>query len=311
MKFSEKKYSDRTICKIESETGMGMMTSYTVFPGIEIIYNDFHDHACFDSDSKRSDLIEINHCLRGRFECEFKDNKMLYIGEGDFAVNPFSNQIRKASFPLGFYQGITVLIDLPDASNSVNQLLGDISVDLHSVKQKLCPDEGCFYLRSNQTIDHIFSELYNVDSEIQNGYFKVKVLELLLSLGSNKIISAREPKKYYEKALVEVVKEAQQYLTDNLAEHITIEMLMSKYDVGRTLFLNCFKEVYGLPVYAYMKQYRMNAAAVSLCRGDQDIAVIASLFGYQSASKFSQAFREEFRILPSEYRKTKGMLSFV
>lgn len=310
MIFHKEKDLDKTIYTVKSQTGHGMMTSYTVFPGIELIYNDFHDFACFESDSSRSDLIEINHCLKGRFECEFKNNKMIYIGEGDFAVNPYSNQIHQASFPLGFYQGITVLIDMPKAAGIVNELLDDISIDLYMLRQKLCTGGDCFYLRSNQTIDHIFSELYDVDSEIQKGYFKIKVLELLLFLGSQKIVSAGEPKKYYDKALVDIVKQAQKYLTENLSEHITIEALVSRFSVGRTLFLNCFKEVYGLPIYAYMKEYRMNAAAVLLSQSSQDIAVIADCFGYQSASKFAQAFREVFGVLPSEYRKTKGHYPF-
>lgn len=310
MKFLKEKILDKTIYTIESKTGNGMMTSYSVFPGIELIYNDFQDYSCYESDSSRSDLIEINHCLKGRFECEFKNSKMIYICEGDFAVNPFSNEIRHASFPLGFYQGITVLIDMPKAAGSVNELLDDISIDLYMLRQKLCDGGDCFYLRSNQTIEHIFSELYDVDSEIQKGYFKIKVLELLLFLGSQKIMAAREPKKYYEKALVDVVKQAQSYLTENLSEHITIEALILKFGVGRTLFLNCFKEVYGLPVYAYMKEYRMNAAAVLLSQSNQDIAVIADSFGYQSASKFAQAFREIFGLLPSEYRKRKGHYPF-
>lgn len=310
MKLSKQVLPDRIIYTIRSQTGSGMMTSYPVFAGIELIYNDFHDYACFEADSSRSDLIEINHCLKGRFECEFADHKMLYIGEGDFAVNPYSNQIHQASFPLGFYQGITVLIDMTKAGGAVNRLLEDVSIDLGRLWQKLASGQACFYLRANQTIEHLFSELYDVDAQIQKGYFKLKVLELLLCLGSDKIMALREPKKYYEKALVDVVKAAQAYLTDNLAEAITIQSLVAKFGVGRTLFLNCFKEVYGLPVHAYMMQYRMNAAAVLLSQTNQDIVVIANSMGYQSASKFAQAFQGVFGILPSVYRRQKGHYPF-
>lgn len=80
------------------------MTSYSVFPGIHLIYNDFRDSACFASDNSRSDLIEINHDLNGRFECEFKSNNLSCVGEGDFAVNLYSNEIRQAGLPL--YEGI-------------------------------------------------------------------------------------------------------------------------------------------------------------------------------------------------------------
>ncbi len=276
---------------------------HSVFPGVKLIYNDFQVHTCFESDSSRSDLVEINHCKKGRYECEFYNRKLFYMGEGDFAVNLFSNQIRQASFPLGFYQGITILIDMPEAAAHVSALLDDVCIDLYMLRQKLCDGGDCFYLRANETIGRLFSELYNVDEEIRTGYFKLKVLELLLFLGSNKVLAAREPEKYFKKGLVDMVKDAQRYLTGHLEDHITIEELLARYDVSRTLFLNCYREVYGLPLYSYMKEYRMNAAAVMLVRGDKDVSVIANLLGYQSASKFSAAFRSVFGMSPSEYRK--------
>lgn len=105
-------------------------------------------------------------------------------------------------------------------------------------------------------------------------------------------------------------RSANQTIEHIFFQHITVEALILKFDVGRTLFLNCFKAVYGLSIYAYMKESRMNGAAVLLNQSSQDIAVIADAFGCQSANKFARAFREVFGLLPSEYRKTTGQVPF-
>lgn len=50
--------------------------------------------------------------------------------------------------------------------------------------EKFCANGGYFAARSSASVEHIFSELYSVPEEIRKGYFKVKVLELLLFLSA-------------------------------------------------------------------------------------------------------------------------------
>lgn len=64
---------DCTVFKMENETGEGIMTRYPVLPGIELLYNDIHMTIAHEEQNKAicEDVMEINHCREGRFECEF------------------------------------------------------------------------------------------------------------------------------------------------------------------------------------------------------------------------------------------------
>ena len=53
-----------------------------------------------------------------------------------------------------------------------------------------------------------------------------------------------------------------------------------------------------------MKEHRMEKAAELLCTSDLSIAEISSAVGFVTQSKFTQAFKETYGILPSKYRET-------
>lgn len=64
-----------------------------------------------------------------------------------------------------------------------------------------------------------------------------------------------------------------------------------------------FKEVYGSSLAAHMKEHRMERAAALLRETDLSVAEIAGQVGYESQSKFTAAFKEQFGQLPKEYRR--------
>ena len=53
-----------------------------------------------------------------------------------------------------------------------------------------------------------------------------------------------------------------------------------------------FKQVYGVPVYHYIKEYRLEQAAVELVRSAKPITQIAQNAGYDNASKLFGGFPE-------------------
>lgn len=67
---------------------------------------------------------------------------------------------------------------------------------------------------------------------------------------------------------------------------------------------NCFKGIYGISIYAYLKDYRINTAALLLRQTNESITQIANRIGYENPSKFSDAFKKNMGMLPSEYRKS-------
>lgn len=298
---------DCVVYKMKNDNGEGIMTSYQVFPGIVLVYNDFHMGSCFYNKQPCADIMEINHCRQGRFECEFLNGDYVYLEEGDLAVNMLSNRTTRSCFPLEHYHGVSVIICLYEAERSISSVLDDISIDLYSLRDKLCSKDKCFIMRAKNSIEHIFFELYTVPDEVKHGYFKLKVLELLLFLSIADVSEQREERQYFHKSQVDIVKAIKEHMTQHLEQHNKLEELSNRFKIPLTAMKLCFKGVYGTSIYAYMRSYRMQAAAVMLRQCNDSVTDIAGKVGYSNSSKFASAFKAVIGMSPLEYRKTSRL----
>lgn len=55
-----------SIFHLANESGVGDITLYHVFPGIELVYNDMHMEYCNKNQEPASGVMEINYCEEGR-----------------------------------------------------------------------------------------------------------------------------------------------------------------------------------------------------------------------------------------------------
>lgn len=101
----------------------------------------------------------------------------------------------------------------------------------------------------------------------------------------------------------DVIHSIHEYLTEHLSERITIDELSKKFPINPTTLKKEFKKIYGNSVAAHIKEHRMEAAAVKLAQSDSSVLSVARAVGYESQSRFTSAFKEIYKILPSEYRK--------
>lgn len=303
------KGADCSVYKIENETGEGVITRYPVFSGIEILYNDIHmTNGVKHNRAPRSNLLEINHCRIGRFECEFLRGGSIYLGEGDLAVNVMTNITNQTWFPLSHYHGITIAVDIPAAERvlrKLSQVMGKgLDFDLPAIRDRLCTKDSCFIMRATDSIQHIFSELYKVPQNLKDGYFKVKIIELFLFLNSPELVSKREERQYFTRKQIDKIKEIRQYLIDNVTQHITLNELSQQFNFPLTSMKLCFKEVYGSTINGYMQAYRVQMAAKFLRETTDCVTEIALKVGYQNSSKFAELFKQFMGQTPSEYRKS-------
>lgn len=102
----------------------------------------------------------------------------------------------------------------------------------------------------------------------------------------------------------EVARRVHDHLVEHLSERITITELSKMFLINPTSLKEAFREEYGTPIAAHIKEHRMERAAELLRNTDQSIADIANAVGYESQSRFSAAFREQYNVLPTEYRKS-------
>lgn len=149
-----------SIYKMKNVTGEGVITRYEILPGIELFYNDFHmSDGQNQNKLPHSDVLEINHCREGRFECEFANGDYQYVGAGDLAINRLTNKTTSTYFPLSHYHGISITIDLPHADQTLKRIegvIGGLNIDIFAIADKFCENDTCLVLRSQSEIEHIF-----------------------------------------------------------------------------------------------------------------------------------------------------------
>ena len=91
---------DCTIYRMKDESGDGIMTAIKVFPGITLIYNDFHMKNCSSQFHTKADFLCIDFCREGRIEWKLDNDTYVYMKAGDLQINGRENHIQTFGFPL-------------------------------------------------------------------------------------------------------------------------------------------------------------------------------------------------------------------
>lgn len=297
---------DCKVLRMKDAGGDGLMTVYRVFDGVYLMYNDFHMSHCYSRFKSFARIFCIDHCREGRIE-HLADNDMRYYMEaGDLRLDRRVHHNGDMYFPVSHYHGITVGFFLDHAEKSVREAMSGVSVELSQLADKFCGKDSIYILRKHPSIEHIFSELYNVPIKIRMDYFKIKVMELLIFLRALEKSEHKDERPYFYSGQIEKIKAVHKLLTENPTKSYTTESLANQFDLSVAALKNGFKGVYGSPIYTYIRTYRMNVAADMLVRDHKKrIIDIAAAVGYDNPSKFAAAFKEAFGMTPTEYRSDR------
>lgn len=239
--------------EIKNINSVSEMSVFKVYPGIDLIYNKF-DVPNFNLDTQtHENVMEISHCRKGRVECELKDGTYLYLGEGDLGINMINNHANAMDFPVQYYEGISVNLDLDILKFYMPEILKSESFDISIIKRKFCKNDGCFVMRATEKIEHIFSELYSIPDEIKGAYLKIKVIELLLFMSVVDETKGEKKENYY-KHHVDTVKMIKKQITENYGIRYTIDELSKEHCISPTTLKTYFKEMYGMSPLEYRKK---------------------------------------------------------
>ena len=292
------------ILQMQTDSGDGLMSFYTVFPGIFLLFNDFHMKQCQSRFTAGQDMFCIDHCREGRIEQEIANGAYLYMSAGDIFFDIRKSGGRHVEFPSSHYHGVSVTFVLDEADKSLQSYIKGFPVKIADLKSKYCDGRINMVLQAEAGLERIFSDLYAVPSQIRLPWFRVKIQELLLYLYALEVPEEHADRPYFFKDHVEKTKAIHALMTENLSEHFTLDELSKRFDFPMTAMKKCFKNIYGDSIFSYMRSYRINQAAV-LLRHNREMSVleIASKMGYESPGKFSTAFKTIMGCSPLAYRK--------
>jgi len=96
------------------------------------------------------------------------------------------------------------------------------------------------------------------------------------------------------------IRAAQFYLTEHLADDLSIDHLAKIACLSPTQFKKLFRQQMSMTVMQYLRQQRMERARALLVNTDCPVQLVAEQVGYLDASAFSRRFSEYFGLKPSE-----------
>ena len=284
-----------------ADEGHADLWLYDIFPGVQLMVTEFSCETCFQ-EGVEQDVIGIHHCARGRFECVFDRWNYVYMGEGDIALNSMLHPPIGASFPLKDYFGSTIIL-YPQTCDDVPELTG-LGISAREIFRKYGLAEHCRVFRRNESVEHVYRELYGNLANPRLPFLRLKLLELLYHIQSGQTVF-EENRGYLPKVLTEKIKHVKDHMLRNEDGRISLKELAEEHEISLTQLKAGFRQIYGETPYAYLRSYKMHRAARRLLETDFRIGEIALELGYQNPSKFSQAFRAVIGCTPARYRSDR------
>ena len=89
----------------------------------------------------------------------------------------------------------------------------------------------------------------------------------------------------------------------------TVEDLAQKVGLSRSALAQRFTDLVGQPPMQYLTRWRLQLAARELTLAGKPLLAIATQIGYDSEAAFTRAFKREFGMPPSSWRKERAQAS--
>jgi AraC-like DNA-binding protein len=85
----------------------------------------------------------------------------------------------------------------------------------------------------------------------------------------------------------------------------TLAELAREIASSRTVLVERFSQLVGVPPMLYLTRWRLQLAAEQLARGSSKVAAIGAQVGYESEAAFSRAFKRETGLSPAAWRRAR------
>ena len=150
------------------------------------------------------------------------------------------------------------------------------------------------------TISQIFNCPYQ--GWAKNFFLEGKVLELVAhKIGQIEAVDSRKPDtRLLTSTDVDRIREAARLLAGDMEKSPDLNQLARTVGMCRSKLHRCFRMVYGITPFEYLRNRRLETAMLFLRDGRMNATQAAYAVGYSSPSYFTKAFKKYFGHLPSE-----------
>lgn len=286
-----------------------MWQEHTVRPGFRVSTFDAHSPEEFSfTYSKENNYIDFGFFLEGEFLHDLRETPVGQL--------KLENQAGSGRF--GFCRHTSGTVHLPEKKKirTVHiHILPDVLASLlHGDTDCLQPylrnvlEQGndADFIRHCSLTPKVQACANELFSGVQNRfgnrlYLEGKVLELLgLTLGERRqsadgrqcTLCPRERDTIYA-----IRKE----LEESFMSPPTLAELSFKYSLGAHKIQAGFKSMFGMSVFTFIKEFKLQKAKLLFEEGNMNVSEVAWAIGYINLSHFSAAYRKRFGVLPKAY----------
>nr|WP_319396159.1 AraC family transcriptional regulator [uncultured Desulfobacter sp.] len=288
------------------ELGCGTFQRVKIRPGFDLWLTDCS--FCRDIIFKNYEIpvtLQFNFTLSGHYRVRFNDNP-------DY--NRYFGEFHGISYYNSAYSYCRLVHDVPSRSVSLtlqpNVFLNFYKRHLHlippMIHDMIQGKVNAGYLYQSTITPAIREVIHQIIGCRFHGiarklFLESKALELL-SLQLDQICTTplSSPScmriHRHDKKRVEGVRDL---LDGNLETPPSLQQLAKAAGMSHPKLNRCFKEMYGMTVFQYLRTERLNRAKIMLQEEGYSVTETAFQVGYDSVSHFSQVYKKQFGASPS------------
>ena len=163
--------------------------------------------------------------------------------------------------------------------------------------------------QTTSTIQFVLNQLISkqIIKALRPVFIKGKVYELLSYYfnPSNENNTENENCPYIaNEETVSKIKKAKEIIIEEMINPPSLEELAKQVGLNIKKLKTDFKEFYGVPVFTFLLNYKMELAKKLLQEQKLNVNEIAINLGYGTSSHFIAAFKRKYKITPKQYSKS-------
>ncbi len=154
--------------------------------------------------------------------------------------------------------------------------------------------------KTRQAYEELLTDWHQPHAELQAEQLQADLLLLLLSLKQDRQRTATDLPPEPEDNLLRTIN---RLMAERRGQTVVVADLADAMGLSQSRLRVLFKEAAGIPLGAYIQNYRLNRAMALLRTSDLSITEIAEEAGFGSPQAFSRIFKKELGQTPRAYRK--------
>lgn len=267
--------------------------------------NNLSDNDEFYKLSLTKNYIQIYFCCNNECKVAFKfEHCVMPLTEGNSSMVYFKDEKMDLLFKLPPNSELLAILISIEHFHSLFSINGTVLFNYNSLKGDkpiMEPKE------TNSSIKLILNQLRTKQTNdlLRPIYIKGKVYELLSYYFSQSSEKETENCPYISnEETASKIKQAKQLIISNMNNPPSLTDLAKEVGLNIKKLKTGFKEVYGVPVFTFLLNYKMELAKTLLQEQQLNVNEIASHLGYSASSHFIAAFKSKFGITPKQFSKS-------